>query len=165
MAKIKIRFDVNEIEIDSRDFYLDNQTVGSVIENLTKHIHENVANVSYMNKAETDTRSDPEQGQPKSVDGLDSLEEAEVFEPEFNEPQPIEYNQIQAKLKILDTDRFFDLPRTVTETVQRLRDHGWLASSLDVSKALAKMACGKEILKNFEDDRTYYTTRNPLLAA
>ena len=163
MAKIKIRFDVNEIEIDSRDFYLDNQTVGSVIENLTKHI-ENVANVSYKNKPAT-AQSEPEQSQPKPVDGLDSLEEAEVFEPELDEPQPIEYDQIQAKLRILENDRFFDGPRTVTDTVQQLRSLGWLASSLDVSKALAKMACGREILKNSENDRTYYTTRNPLLTA
>ena len=36
MAKIKLKFGENEIEVDSRDFYFDNQTLGEVIENLAK---------------------------------------------------------------------------------------------------------------------------------
>ena len=31
MAKIKIKIGENEIEVDSRDFYIDNNTVGEVI--------------------------------------------------------------------------------------------------------------------------------------
>ena len=34
MAKIRVRFGRNEIEIDSRDFYVDNETIGEVIENI-----------------------------------------------------------------------------------------------------------------------------------
>ena len=95
-------------------------------------------------------------------DGLDSLEEAEVFEPEFNDPKPIEADQIRSKLFQLESGRFFDSPRTVSETVEQLRENGWSASSLDVSKALAKMATSREISKNSEDERAYYIS-NPVL--
>jgi hypothetical protein len=33
LAKIKLRIGDNEIEVDSRDFYVDNKTIGEVIEN------------------------------------------------------------------------------------------------------------------------------------
>lgn len=154
MAKIKVKFDANEIEIDSRDFYLDNQTVGEVIEILSKHMSENAAKIANENAEST---SGVNHG------GLASLEDAEVFEPEFNEPRPIEADEIKPKLRTLETSRFFDSPRTVTETVQQLREIGWVASSLDVSKVLAKMATSKEISKNSEEDRTYYFAQSPLL--
>ena len=35
LEKIKIRIWYNEIEIDSRDFYVDNHTIGKVIENIS----------------------------------------------------------------------------------------------------------------------------------
>ena len=38
MAKIKLKFGENEIEIESRDFYVDNQTIGEVIQNITTHL-------------------------------------------------------------------------------------------------------------------------------
>ena len=41
MAKIKLKFGENEIEVDSRDFYVDNQSLGEVIENLAKLMEEN----------------------------------------------------------------------------------------------------------------------------
>ena len=40
MAKIKLRIGKDEIEIDSRDFYVDNQTIGKVIEDIALHLHE-----------------------------------------------------------------------------------------------------------------------------
>ena len=80
--------------------------------------------------------------------GLEYLDDAEVYEPEFNEPKYITSHEIKSKLRILETSRFFDSPRTVTETVQQLREYGWASSPLDVSKALAKMASNKEIMKN-----------------
>ncbi|MCY4491050.1 MAG: hypothetical protein OXC46_06260 [Thaumarchaeota archaeon] len=151
MAKIKVKFNANEIEIDSRDFYLDNDTVGEIIKSLSK----------YMNTAA------PSEGVELSASstkhgGLDSLEEAEVFEPEFNDPKPIEADQIRSKLSQLEAGKFFDSPRTVSETVEQLRENGWSASSLDVSKALAKMATSREISKNSEDERAYYIS-NPVL--
>ena len=41
MAKIKLKFGENEIEIESRDFYVDNNTLGDVIESVTTHLEEN----------------------------------------------------------------------------------------------------------------------------
>ena len=40
MAKIKLRIGKDEIEIDSRDFYVDNQTIGKVIEDIALHLQE-----------------------------------------------------------------------------------------------------------------------------
>ena len=157
MAKIKLKFGANEIEIDSRDFYLDNKTVGGVIGDLSRHMNENTARMVHEKPA----------GQPDGgadYGSLDSLEEAEVFEPEFAGPQRIELGQIRPKLRILETGRFFDSPRTVTETVQQLRDVGWNASPLDVSKTLAKMAAAGEISRDSGEDRTCYSARAALLA-
>ena len=38
LAKIKLRIGDNEIEVDSRDFYVDNKTIGEVIENIATHL-------------------------------------------------------------------------------------------------------------------------------
>ena len=38
LAKIKLRIGDNEIEVDSRDFYVDNKTIGEVIENIAAHL-------------------------------------------------------------------------------------------------------------------------------
>ena len=39
MARIKLKLGENEIEVDSRDFYVDNQTLGEIIANISNHIH------------------------------------------------------------------------------------------------------------------------------
>jgi len=154
MARIKLKIGENEIEVDSRDFYVDNQTLGEVIANISSCIHENQAKIIYENKNEEIIQ--PNDSIPSNQFGLEYLEDAETFEPEFNEPKPISSHEIKAKLRILETGRFFDSPRTVTETVQQLREYGWSASPLDVSKALAKMASNKEILKNLQENRAHY---------
>ena len=89
--------------------------------------------------------------------GLESLDDAETFEPEFNEPKHIQSNEILSKLKILETSKFFDSPRTVGETVQQLREYGWATSTLDVSKALAKMALNKKFIKNSTENQVKYS--------
>ena len=150
MAKIKLKLGENEIEIDSRDFYVDNQTLGEVIDNISHHLPENHAKVVYETES---TQS-----------GLEDLDDAEVYEPEFNEPKPITSHEIKSKLRILETSRFFDSPKTVSETVQQLREYGWAASLLDVSKALAKMASNKEIMKNSHENRTHYFIQESLVA-
>ncbi|MHA7733421.1 hypothetical protein [Nitrosopumilus sp. S6] len=157
MARIKLKLGENEIEVDSRDFYVDNQTLGEIIESMSSHLPENHAKVVYetepvITSAETSIQS-----------GLESLEDAEIFEPEFNEPTHIAPNAIKSKLRILETSRFFDSPRTVTETVEQLREYGWAASPLDVSKALAKMALNKQILKNSSENRTHYFVEEALV--
>ena len=40
MAKIRIKQGSNEIEIDSRDFYIDNDSVADVVETLKQLLHE-----------------------------------------------------------------------------------------------------------------------------
>ena len=99
MAKIRIKQGPNEIEIDSRDFYIDNDSVGEVIETLKQLLNE----------------------RPKS-DVMSSLEDAEFHEPEFSSPTSIAVDDIKNKLRILAKDSFFDQPKTVGETVAQLSE-------------------------------------------
>ena len=159
MARIKLKIGENEVEVESRDFYVDNQTLGEIIDNLSNHLPENQAKIVYETQT---TQKQPEIEQPTQF-GLEYLDDAEAYEPEFNEPKYISANEVKSKLRILETSKFFDSPRTVTETVQQLREYGWAASPLDVSKSLAKMASNKEILKNSEDNRTQYFVEEQLV--
>ncbi|QLH08063.1 hypothetical protein [Nitrosopumilus ureiphilus] len=160
MARIKVKLGENEIEVDSRDFYVDNQTLGEIIDSISNHLPENQAKIVY----ETESVQKPSQTEQVTQYGLEYLDNAEVNEPEFDEPKYITSDEIKAKLRILETSRFFDSPRTVTETVQQLREYGWSASPLDVSKALAKMASNKEIMKNSYENRTHYFVEEALVA-
>lgn len=154
MARIKLKLGENEIEVDSRDFYVDNQTLGEIIANISNHINENQAKIVYENNTEESTSTND--SIQSNQYGLEYLDDAETYEPEFNEPKSIAAHEIKSKLRILETSKFFDSPRTVTEIVQQLREYGWSASPLDVSKALAKMASNKEILKNLSENRAHY---------
>ncbi len=154
MAKIKLRIGDNEIEIDSRDFYVDNHTIGKVIENITMLLQESSARIMPYST---------EYGVGES-NALSSLENAEVYEPEFGEPVFVPLNELHGKLLILSKNSFFDKPRTVSETVNELREHGWIANPLDVSKILAKMAFSKELRKGKQADRSFYFVQKELLA-
>ena len=99
-----------------------------------------------------------------NFESLNSLEDVELFEPEFNEPKSISAKEIKDKLKILEKNSFFNIPRTVTETVQQLREYGWVASPLDVSKTLVNMASNKEISKNSSENRTHYYAQEAIFA-
>ena len=94
---------------------------------------------------------------------LDSLENAEVYEPEFGEPVFVPIKQLRSKLALLSKNSFFDKPRTVSETVSELHERGWIANPLDVSKILAKMAFSKELLKGKQGDRSFYFVQKELL--
>ena len=94
---------------------------------------------------------------------MNSLEDVEIFEPEFNEPKPISSGEIKDKLQILEKNTFFNVPRTVTDTVQQLREYGWVASPLDVSKALVNMASNREISKNSTENRAHYFVQEAIL--
>ena len=153
MAKIKLRIGDNEIEIDSRDFYVDNHTIGKVIENITMLLQESSARIMPYST---------EYGVGES-NALSSLENAEVYEPEFGEPVFVPLNELHGKLLILSKNSFFDKPRTVSETVNELREHGWIANPLDVSKILAKMAFSKELTKGKQADRSFYFVQKELL--
>ena len=140
MAKIRVRFGKNEIEIDSRDFYVDNETIGEVIENIRQCM-----------------------GDAMNESPITALPDAEVFEPEFSQGQSITSDVLTEKLRIIANESFFDQPRTVGEVVGSLMEHGWHASALDVSVALTKMAFGKELLKNSHDDRSYYFAKTAMV--
>ena len=140
MAKIRVKQGNNEIEIDSRDFYVDNDTAEEVIETLKQ----------LMN-------SKP------SHNVINSLEDAEFHEPEFSQPVTITVDNIKNKLRILAKNSFFDQPRTVGEAVSELSEYGWSASPLDVSVALTKMAFTKEFLNNTEEERNFYFSKEALL--
>ena len=151
MARVKLKIGENEIEIDSRDFYVDNQTIGEIIEKISNHLPENKAQIIYNDASSSNT---------SLTNGLDFLDDAEAFEPEFSKPKPIKFSEIKSKLKILETSGFFESPHTVGEVVQQLREYGWAASILDVSKILSKMASQKEISKNSQNNRFYYSIEN-----
>ena len=149
MARIKLKIGENELEVDSRDFYVDNQTLGEIVDNISQYLPENQAKIVY----ESESTSKPN----STEHGLEYLDDAETFEPEFNEPKNISNSEIQSKLKILETSKFFDSPRTVGETVQQLREYGWASSTLDVSKVLAKMALTKIFTKSSTKNKICYS--------
>lgn len=94
---------------------------------------------------------------------LAMLDDAEVYEPEFAEPEIIPVNKIPSKLLTLEAAGFFKVPRTVTETVQHLRENGWAASRLDVSKAMVAMAAGRKLVKNSVGSHACYTDKRHLI--
>ena len=163
MAKIKIKFGESEIEIDSRDFYVDNQSVGEVVNNLSKILQENNPRIGIDNES-LEKLEQITESYNSNLDVLKELEDVETYEPEFNEPVPISTHEIKDKLNFLASKSFFDAPRTVSETVEQLREYGWAASLLDVSKVLAKMAFNREILKNSREQRNYYFVKEALLS-
>jgi len=175
MAKIKLRFGENEVEIESRDFYIDNETLGNVISSVTRHMEENKARIIFENQPEEglaqdtlDSLEDAEvykPGEGLAQDALDSLEDAEVYEPEFTNPIAIPSMEIPNKLKILEKNSFFNTPRNVLETVEQLREHGWSTSPLDVSKALTKMSFNREISKHSKNNRMFYSTKQAVIVS
>ena len=140
MAKIRVKQGDNEIEIDSRDFYVDNDSATEVIESLKQQLQK-----------------------PLSNNVMNSLDNAEFHEPEFSSPENITVDDIRYKLRILAKNSFFDQPRTVSETVSQMSEYGWIASPFDVSVALTKMAFNKEVLKNTNDERNHYFSKEALL--
>ncbi|MEM3006636.1 MAG: hypothetical protein QXW37_02710 [Candidatus Nitrosotenuis sp.] len=155
MAKIRLRFGENEVEIESRDFYIDNDTVAEVISELAAKLGENKAKVVHE-VISPDPSESIKQTYQQNLDYLRILNDAEVHEPEFSAPIPISADEVPSKIEILERDAFFSSPRTVSETVERMREYGWLASPLDVSKALARMAFHRELAKNSQENRTWY---------
>ena len=140
MAKIRVKQGENEIEIDSRDFYIDNDSADEIIESLKQQLHKTPQN-----------------------DILNSLDNAEFHEPEFSSQENVTVEDLKHKLRIIAKNSFFDQPRTVSETVNQLAEYGWSASPFDVSVALTKMAFNKEFLKNTNDERNYYFSKEALL--
>jgi len=157
MAKIRLKFGENEIEVESKDFYVDNKSIDEVIYNLSRFVARN-----QTEEQRTDTQveilSEALNNESK-INYLSSLEDAEIHEPEFVQPISIDRNQIRSKIHILARDSFFEQPRTVSEVVAQLREYGWAAVPLDVSKVLASMALKKEIQKDMRERRSYYSNK------
>lgn len=150
MARIKIKYGQNEIEIESKDFYIDNESVDQVICNLASFVKDSTSsNVQYEYSYDQS---------PQTTGLLSSLDDAEVHEPEFVKPTFINKDQIRSKMQILIRDAFFDQARTVSEVVAQLREYGWSAVPLDVSKVLTNMAFTHELQKDLREKRSYYST-------
>ncbi len=150
MARIKIKYGQNEIEIESKDFYIDNESIDQVICNLASFVKDSTTNnVQYEYSYD--------KSQPPTTELLHSLEDAEIHEPEFVKPKFITKDQIRSKMQSLIHDGFFDQARTVSEVVEQLREYGWSAVPLDVSKILANMAFTQELQKDLREKRSYYS--------
>lgn len=159
MAKVRVRIGENEIEVDSRDFYVDNQSLGQVLEEFSGHIRAHSARIVGGFDVVPDGR-----GAEPGLEYLGSLDDAEVHEPEFSGPVPIPAREIKSKLEILENDSFFEKPRTVSETVGQLREYGWITGNLEVSKTLTQMALQKELTKDSGDGR-YSSAKERLLTS
>lgn len=160
MARIKVKTGENEIEVDSRDFYVDNYSIGEVIENISKHMPQIKSRIIYDAEPE-----EPLLGKKyhENLSYIKTLDDAEVHEPEFSEPVVLHESEIKNKLQMLAKTSFFNEPRNVAETVSQLREYGWITSPLDVSKALTKMAFNKQILKNSRENLCYYFMKEALI--
>jgi hypothetical protein len=156
MAKIRLKFGENEIEVESKDFYVDNKSIDEVIYNLSRFVARNQTEEQRTNAPVEILRE--ALNEPRT-NYLSSLEDAEIHEPEFVQPISIDRNQIRSKIHILARDSFFEQPRTVSEVVAQLREYGWAAVPLDVSKILANMALKKEIQKDMREKRSYYSNK------
>ncbi|MFM7861644.1 MAG: hypothetical protein ACKO7Y_02750 [Candidatus Nitrosotenuis sp.] len=154
MAKIRLRFGVNEVEIDSRDFYIDNDTVSKVIADLAFRLQENSAKIK--TKEPRLEVQDIGTTYESNLSYLKMLKDAEVHESEFTAPRQISPEELPSKIEGLEMDGFFAKPRTVSETVEQLLQHGMIVSPLAVSKILAKMAFNKELEKSSEQKKTFY---------
>jgi len=152
MARIKIKYGENEIEMESKDFYVDNQSVNEVICNLTSFVKDSGSNgnVQYEYSYDRPYAS-------HAIEALNILDEAEIHEPEFVKPTFIDKNQLPNKINTLIGDSFFDQPRTVSEVVSQMREHGWATVPLDVSKVLTNMAFNNELQKDLREKRSYYS--------
>ena len=148
MARIKIKYGLNEIEIESKDFYIDNESIEQVICNLASFVKDSTSNIQYEYSHDKS---------PQTTELLNSLEDAEIHEPEFVKPMFIDKDQIRNKMQTLIDDAFFDQARTVSEVVAQLRENGWSAVPLDVSKVLTNMAFTHELQKDLRDKRSYYS--------
>src|SRR5437879_11031717 len=96
MAKIRLKFGENEIEVESKDFYVDNKSIDEVIYNLSRFVSVNQTEEQRTN-AQVEVTSEAFNSEPKS-NYLSLLEDAEIHEPEFVQPISVDRNQIRTKI-------------------------------------------------------------------
>ena len=153
MAKIKLKFGENEIEIESRDFYVDNETLGQVIANVSRHIQENKAQIVFDEQPTSYFSEKSNSYESSTV--LDSLEEAEVHEPEFidttNMLRSNEYlkksNEEKSKLLIAYEEYTDELENLVTSISKIKGNITSLKSRIKSRKKPKKKVKKKRILK------------------
>ena len=75
LARIKLKIGENEIEVDSRDFYVDNQTLSEIINNISHHLPDNQAKIVYETEP---TQKSTELEHPAQF-GLEYLDDAETY--------------------------------------------------------------------------------------
>lgn len=176
MARVRVKVGDSEIEIDSRDFYIDNDTVHEVIDELIKCLPEPKTRPVYRHDPQNETLVVSDDDSPNSRNNgtgyesesaleplqaadrlnacLGGIKEAEAREPEFEDDysndDPIHSHlQIREGLQALrGAGGFLDSPRTVHDVVRKLQDDGWLTNSRTVSQVLTEMADCKEIARN-----------------
>lgn len=148
MARIRLKLGDNEIEVDSRDFYVDNDTLHEIVDSISNILKKHQPKITPNSLQSIQTTANQY--------GLESLDDAEVFEPEFSNPTPISFGEIKSKLRILETSGFFNSPRTACETAEQLREYGWAANKFDVATSLAKMASNRELRTNSKENRIHY---------
>ena len=223
MAKIRLRMDTCEVEIESRDFYVDNDTAATVVACMAESMHgiaapraqvlaapEAAASAAPAGTADAGAGAggsgraargaggsrplppiaaaastaaaapSTEQGAPGGAGPplpppppghdlssvLDGLDEAEVFEPEFDgPPRRVSPSEVASRLRVLAAAGFFGERRTVSDVVDEMAARGWLAGPLDVSKALARMAMGREMQRETRGYKAYYRCCAPPPAA
>ena len=154
MARIRIKYGQNEIEIESKDFYVDNHSINEVVNNLAFFVKDQ--NTSPLQYDHSYSQSS------QSTECLNMLEDAEIHEPEFTKPTFLDKKQLRNKIKVLIEDSFFDQPRTVSEVVSQLHEYGWTAVPLDVSKMLTDMAFSYQLQKELREKRSYYSVASML---
>ncbi len=152
MARIKIKLGINEIEIESRDLDINNENIVQTINIIADKIMENNNQLVFNEPMK------------KRIDCSEIVSSKETKYSELHEQVVIHPHEIKSKLYILTKQLFFNQPRTVSEIINQLRDHGWVSNPLDVSKELIKMVFSKEILRNSYDDKSHYFVKTPLLS-
>ena len=142
MAHVRIKIGDNEIEIDSRDFYVDNDTVHQVVEELIKCMPKQHAQ------------------KPNYLSDFDKIKEAEFCEAELEDAEVVHsHQQIREGLEGLhNIGHFFEIPRTVQEITQRMQKDRWLTNSNIISKVLADMANDNEIIRDYSKDEESYVS-------
>jgi len=149
MARIRIKCGQNEVEIESKDFYIDNQTAGEIINNLSVYVKEG---------APGGMQYEYSYGQEARNPGvLNMLEDAEVHEPEFVRPSPLHKGEIRDKIRTLVEDAFLTSrgpcqrwSRSCTSTAGR-------QYRLTYQRSLRTWRFGNELKKDLKDRRSYYS--------
>ena len=151
MARIKLKIGENEIEVDSRDFYVDNQTLGEIIENITSHLPENQAKIVYETECQNHSKRIN-----NSIWFRIHLMMLKHLNLNLMNQNTLLLMKLNLNLRILETSKFFDSPRTVTETVEQLKRIWMGCKSIRCFKSFSKNGIKQRNYEKFYENRTHY---------